>query len=162
MANKGYILLHRQLQDHWIWTSDDRFDDRSAWIDLLMMVNHEDAKIPYNKSFMIVRRGQKLTSQMKLAARWHWTRDRVKRYLNRLKKDGMITVDCTSNNTFITIVNYDNFQPTRSTNNATDNATDTSLHNATDNAQTMNDRMNDLMNEERREPAPPRDGGEWQ
>ena len=127
-----------------------------------MMVNHEDAKIPYNKSFMIVRRGQKLTSQMKLAARWHWTRDRVKRYLNRLKKDGMITVDCTSNNTLITIVNYDNFQHTRSINNATDNATDTSLHNATDNAQTMNDRMNDLMNEERREPAPPRDGGKWQ
>ncbi len=162
MANRGYILLHRQIQDHWIWTSDERFDDRSAWIDLLLMVNHEDAKIPYNKGFMIVKRGQKLTSQTKLAARWHWSRARVKRYLERLQKDGMIVIDCTGNNTLITLVNYDNFQPSRTTDVTTHITTHIASHVTTDESQTMNDINNDLMNEERKEPAPPCDGGEWQ
>lgn len=163
--NRGYILLHRQIQEHWIWASDEKFDDRSAWIDLLLTVNHEEKKIPYNKSFIIVHRGQHLTSQVKLAARWHWTRDRVKRYLNRLKKDGMIEVDCTGNNTLITIVNYDNFQSVRPTNQATHKAPNQAPDNATHKAQTNNYINNYTNNEERKEmaaPAPPSDGGEWQ
>lgn len=164
MANKGYILLHRQIQDHWLWTSNDKFDDRSAWIDLLLMVNHDDSKVPFNKGYITVKRGQHLTSQVKLAARWHWTRDRIKRFLKRLENDGMIVTDTTRNNTLITVVNYDNFQPTRPTNNATDKAPHKATYKATDNAQTMNEEMNEIMNEEIniRTPAPPRDGGEWQ
>ena len=164
MANKGYILLHRQIQEHWLWTSNDKFDDRSAWIDLLLMANHDDGKVPFNKGYITVKRGQHLTSQVKLAARWHWTRDRIKRYLKRLENDGMIVTDTTRNNTLVTIVNYDNYQTYRPTNKATDNAPDKATDKATDKAQTINDIKNDTKNEERsiRTPAPPSDGGEWQ
>ena len=164
MANKGYILLHRQIQDHWIWTSNDKFDDRSAWIDLLLMVNHDDSKVPFNKGYITVKRGQHLTSQVKLASRWHWTRDRVKRFLKRLENDEMIVTDTTRNNTLVTIVKYDNYQTYRPTNKAPDNAPHQATDKATDKAQTINDIKNDTKNEERsiRTPAPPRDGGEWQ
>lgn len=181
MASRGFILLHRQIQDHWIWTANTPFDDRSAWIDLLLLANHEDKKIPYNKGFRMVKRGQHLTSQAKLAERWHWSRDRVKRFLQRLKKDSMIEYDSTTNNTTITLVNYGRYQDTRPTNKATDKATNKAPYKATHKAQTNNDRNNDRNNEEIKEQAPPspgegyvwndyvgrwvappKDGGKWQ
>lgn len=171
MANKGYILLHRKIQDHWIWTSNDRFDDRSAWIDLLLMVNHEEKKVPFYKSFVTVKRGQKMTSQVKLAARWHWSRERVKRFLKRLENDGMIITDTARGNTLVTIVNYDNFQDGRTPNESGNKSAYVTTHKAgcesATESQTNNDINNDSNNEskneeKRRTPAPPRDGGEWQ
>lgn len=162
MANRGYILLHRQIQDHWLWMDNTPFDDRSAWVDLLMLANHEEKKISYNKGVRIIKRGQHLTSQVKLAYRWHWSRDRVKRFLNRLKNDLMIEYDSTTNNTTITIVNYGKYQDTRPTDKAADKSADKAAHKAADKAQTNNYRNNYRNNEEIKEPAPPVRGGKWQ
>ena len=171
MANKGYILLHRQIQDHWLWTSNDKFDDRSAWIDLLLMVNHDDSKVPFNKGYITVKRGQHLTSQVKLAARWHWTRDRIKRFLKRLENDGMIITDTARGNTLVTLVNYDSLQsrrtPSESPNESPYVATHKAGYESATESQTINytnnDTSNDSKNEEiKRTPAPPNDGGEWQ
>lgn len=164
---KGYILLWRSLQDLWLWNIDEPYDSRSAWIDLLMMANHEDKKVPYGKGFVIVKRGQKLTSQRKLAEKWHWTRNRVKRYLNTLQNDGMIYADTTRGDTTITIVNYDSFQVSPTTNEATTRATGEAEGRATYGAQTIHYRKHYRNNEEnikKEEPSfsAPRDGGEWQ
>ena len=46
--DKGFIALYRDILDHWIWTDNQPFDRRSAWIDLLLMVNHSDNTILSN------------------------------------------------------------------------------------------------------------------
>ena len=107
--NKGYIPLWRDIQDHWLWKTAEPFDDRSAWIDLLLSANHEDKKIKIGCSVITVHAGQMWTSYKKLSNRWKWSRERVYRYTKMLKSDGMIYTDATPRGTLLTIVNYRNF-----------------------------------------------------
>ena len=108
--SKGWIKIHRQITDSEIWDSEEPFDRRSAWIDLIIMVNHQDKRIIFNGLPMIVRRGQVITSIRKLADRWNWSRDRVSRYLSLLESLGMITKKSDKNKTLLTLVKYSFFQ----------------------------------------------------
>lgn len=166
---KGYIPLWRDIQDHWLWKSEEPFDDRSAWIDLLLSVNHEDRKLKVGNTIITIHAGQMWTSYKKLANRWNWSRPRVYRYTKMLKSDGMIFIDATPNGTLLTVVNYGNFSITRNTNVTTDVTTDVTTPITTDvttgvtQTITNNNYKNDKeLKEKRREPAPPNDGGEWQ
>lgn len=105
----GYIKLYRQLQDCWIWT-DEKFTKGQAWVDLLLMANHRDKKIPFNDEIITIGRGQYLTSMRKLSERWRWSISTVSRFLTLLEKDGMLVRNSDRNRTLITIVNYDIFQ----------------------------------------------------
>ena len=84
---EGWISLHRQLQEHWLWKSKEPFDKRSAWIDLLLMVNHQKEKVEFDKGLIEVERGQRITSLEKLSKRWKWSRHKVSDYLNQLEQD---------------------------------------------------------------------------
>lgn len=109
----GYIKLYRQLQDCWIWIDEEepeRFTRGQAWIDLLLFANHKDKKIRFNNGFKIIKRGQYLTSKRKLAERWRWNRRTVDKFLSLLELDEMITTECTTTHTLITIVNYEVYQ----------------------------------------------------
>ena len=111
--NKGWIKLYRSLQDNVIWQDSAPFDDRSAWIDLLMMVNHEDKEIKVGREIIKVKAGQKWTSIKHLADRWHWSREKTYRYTKMLKKCGMIYTDATPNGTLLTVVNWGFFNGMR-------------------------------------------------
>ena len=111
--NKGYILLHRSLQDCWIWFDDPKFTKGQAWVDLLMMVNHADKRLQFNGEFITVEEGQVITSIRSLAERWGWSKDSVKRFLNLLERDMMITQNCDTHRTLVTIVNYGIYQDRR-------------------------------------------------
>lgn len=39
MADKGWVKIHRAIEDSGIWQHKEPFDKRSAWIDLIMMAN---------------------------------------------------------------------------------------------------------------------------
>lgn len=108
MSGKGYIRLHRQIQDCWIW--EDKFSKGQAWVDLLLYANHRDKKVPFKKEIVTVKRGQFLTSIRKLADRWGWHRNTVSNFLKLLEKDNMVCVDVSTSYTLITIVNYDVYQ----------------------------------------------------
>ena len=81
MANKklGFIPLYRSIQEHWLWQKEEPFDIRSAWIDLLLSVNHEEKKILVGRSVVTIRAGQMWTSYKKLSKKWHWSYKRVLR-----------------------------------------------------------------------------------
>ena len=108
--DRGWIRLYRQIQTSDIWDSEEPFSRRDAWIDLLLMVNHEDRTILINGHPQVIGAGQKWTSVRTLAARWHWSKDRVMRYTELLKNLGMITMDKTANGTLLTVVKYGIFQ----------------------------------------------------
>lgn len=110
MANKGWICIHRQIEDSAIWKVEEPFDKRSAWIDLILMANHEAKEIFVNGCPLVIRRGQKFTSIRKLCDKWGWSRHKVERFLEMLNSSGMVRTDGTHNGTLITIVKYEDFQ----------------------------------------------------
>ena len=106
-TGKGYIKLYRDIRSHWIWSDPDYL---RAWVDLLMMVNHEDKQILFNKKLITVKRGSRITSIRKLAERWGWSRGRVARFLDMLEQDHMIATRRTTQKTLINVINYGFYQ----------------------------------------------------
>lgn len=108
-ANKGWIKIYRSLEDNWIWQSD-KHNRQSAWIDLLLMANHNEQKVNIGNSNIIVQPGQRWTSLPKLADRWGWSVKKVRAYLTLLENDEMIYANGNSKGTLITIRNYKEYQ----------------------------------------------------
>lgn len=106
-SNQGWIKLHRKIIDNWIWEDPEKL---RAWIDILLMVNHEEKQIPFNGHVINIERGQKLTSITKLADRWKWSRNMTWRFIRTLIEAGMVTAIRTRSGTLLTVVNYDVYQ----------------------------------------------------
>ncbi|WP_069649662.1 hypothetical protein [Caloranaerobacter ferrireducens] len=112
--NQGWISLHRKIAEHWIWVSNEPFDKRSAWIDLLLLANHEDKKILLGNELVEVKRGEHITSEYILAQRWGWSRKKVRNFLQLLAEDGMIeNIKEDKKRTRLRIVNYNDYQELR-------------------------------------------------
>jgi len=127
--DKGWIKLYRQIQDNMLWTDSESFDRRSAWIDLILMANVQNKDIMYRGQTIKIKRGQVYTSVRKLADRWHWSRDKVNRFIKTLIKAHMVEHDTrTQSATLLTIVKYGDYQnrtdANKSTNKSTDKDTD--------------------------------------
>jgi DNA-binding transcriptional regulator YhcF (GntR family) len=114
---KGWICLHRCIQEHWIWQDANRF---KWWVDLLLRANNKDAKVLIDGSLVDCKRGQFITSLGKLAEEWMVSRDTVRRFLDALESDTMIARKSTHKMTQITICNYDSYQDIPTTDNTTD------------------------------------------
>ncbi len=105
MAKQGWISIHRQLQDHWLW-KDTPYSKGQAWIDLIMLANYEDKKLPYKGEVITCERGTVNLSISVLSTRWGWSRHKTRDFLKLLETDGMVTVKATTHRTTITIENY--------------------------------------------------------
>ena len=101
----GWVPVSRELQDHWMW-EDKPFAHGQAWIDLIMLANYEDTKMPYKGEIITCERGTVNLSISNLAKRWGWSRHKTRDFLNLLESDGMVTVCATTNRTTITLENY--------------------------------------------------------
>lgn len=106
---RGWISIHRQLQDCWIW-NDEPFSKGQSWVDLLLSANHEEKKMHIGNKLVTIHSGQFHTSVLKLARRWQWSEKKVKRFLELLKSDNMITYEGGAHGTTLTIVNYEFYQ----------------------------------------------------
>ena len=106
----GWISIHRKIQQSDIWLDNEPFDKRSAWIDLIMMANHEDKQILFNGKFIEVKRGEKITSLKQLSDRWRWSTGKVKRFLNLLESGSMIELKTKRRYTSYKVVNYNVYQ----------------------------------------------------
>lgn len=107
---RGWIKVYRKLQECELWLEDKPFDDRSAWIDLLISAGHRDTRIIFNGHPVTVARGQLLTSVRKLAVKWKWGNQKTLNYLRMLEELGMIKKDSDNYRTLITIENYEIYQ----------------------------------------------------
>ena len=110
MEQQGWIKIHRQIFYSDIWTDDEPFDRRSAWIDLIMLANHSDNKVILDNQIVTIKKGQLVTSIRKLAERWHWGNTKTVNFLKLLESDGMIAKTQDTRKTVLTIVNYGKFQ----------------------------------------------------
>ena len=105
---QGWIAVHRQLQQHWLW-EDKPFSKGQAWIDLLLLANHCDNKFLLGNELMQVNAGDVVTSIAKLCVRWGWSNTKVVSFLNLLESDGMISKKSDTKKTVITIENYSKY-----------------------------------------------------
>lgn len=104
---QGWIKLHRSIFNHWLWKEDTKL---KWWLDLLLMANHTTRKILLGNQLIEIPRGSLHTSVTKLTARWQADKKTVKRFLDLLQKDSMISYTTTSKGTTINISNYNDFQ----------------------------------------------------
>ena len=107
---KGWIKLHRSIQDHWLYQERRVFSRYEAWLDMLMMVNHQNTKFVFGNDLIEVKRGQKITSIRQLCDRWGWSNTKVNGFLKLLEDDGMIAVNSDTKKTLITVVKYGFYQ----------------------------------------------------
>jgi DnaD/phage-associated family protein len=118
-VNKGWISLYRSIQDHWLW-QEKPFSKAQAWLDLLLSANHQDKKIVFDSNLVEVKRGEFITSIRKLCERWGWSNSKVKKFLETLQLDGMITYKSDTKKTTINIVNYNVYQQSSDAENVTE------------------------------------------
>lgn len=117
-TSKGYVSIHREIMDHWIW-QDKPVSKGQAWVDLILLANYKTEKFSYKDSVIEGKRGCVYRSITWLTDRWGWGRDKATRFLHQLEGDGMITLHTTTHQTTINIVNYENFQGLAATGTAT-------------------------------------------
>jgi len=99
----GWVKLHRQLLD-WEWYED--INTSRLFIHLLLIANHKDKKW----RGVLIKKGEKLTSQVKLSEETGLTRQQVRTSLNKLKSTNDITIKTTAQHTVIYINNWDLYQ----------------------------------------------------
>lgn len=107
---KGWISLYRDIQDHWIWQDAEKL---KAWIDLLLLANHQSRKFLLGNELTEIKRGSTHTSELKLMDRWNWSKKKVRNFLELLEKDNMIICKKSKKGTTITVVNYEVYQGSR-------------------------------------------------
>ncbi|MCC5911420.1 MAG: hypothetical protein JJT76_13375 [Clostridiaceae bacterium] len=106
----GWISLHRKILEHPLYLEKRYFTRFEAWVDLLLIANHKDKNVMVGMDVLEIKRGDNLTSIKHLADKWQWSRSKVKKFLDLLEGEGMITYESTSKYTLITIENYNKYQ----------------------------------------------------
>ncbi len=105
MTKQGWIALQRKIQDHWLW-KEKPFSKAQAWIDMLLLANHDDNKFLLGNELVEVKCGSFITSEVKLMERWGWGKAKTRAFLDLLQSDEMIVKKSDRKKTTITIVNY--------------------------------------------------------
>lgn len=106
---KGWISVYRKITESWLW-GDKPFARGQAWIDILLMASHCDSKALINGQLIQVKRGELITSELKLSERWGWSRTKVRSFLNVLESEKMLSQKKTAKYTAINVDNYALYQ----------------------------------------------------
>jgi uncharacterized phage protein (TIGR02220 family) len=106
MSQQGFIMLHRKVQQHWLYDEKRKFSKFEAWVDMLMMANHKANKFVLGNELISLEKGQFVTSELKLMERWDWGKAKLRSFLELLESDGMIVKKSDRKKTTITICNY--------------------------------------------------------
>lgn len=112
MAQQGWIKIYRSLAAHDLWL-EEPFTRGQAWVDLLMMVNHENKKVMFDGKMISVGKGSRITSIRSLGERWKWSRTKVSNFLSILEAEKMIMKKSDTKKTVITVVNYSKLQDSK-------------------------------------------------
>lgn len=104
---QGYISLFRSIKSNWIWNDAEKF---KWWVDILLTVNHSDAKINIGFDLFECKRGQSIKSLSNWAKEWKVGKDTVRNFFKLLEKDNMIICENLKKTTRITVCKYDSYQ----------------------------------------------------
>jgi hypothetical protein len=104
-----------------------------AWIDLLLIANHDEKDVFIRGNKVTVHRGEIAYSSENLAQRWKWSRGKVLRFLDYIEDMGMIVQQKSFVISTISICNYEKYQG----NGTADDTTDSTADDTADGQQTV-------------------------
>ena len=137
MQEGGWIKLYRLIRQNWIWEDAEKL---KWWLDILLQANHQERKVLLGNDIITVERGSFHTSIMKLSERWKADRKTVKKFLDLLEKDRMITLKTSKKGTTLKVSNYEDYQgisegqSPNSMDNSMDNTVDNTVDKGMDNS----------------------------
>jgi hypothetical protein len=102
----GWIRLHRQLKENWIWHDPVKL---KWWLDILLSTNHADNKVLLKGVLVECKRGQCVKSLETWAKDWRTTKKTVSTFFKMLQKEKMLTVESVKISTRITVCKYDSY-----------------------------------------------------
>lgn len=108
----GWVKIHRCLQGNELWCCE-KFTRGQAWVDLIILANHESSYFFKRGVRVNVSRGQLARSEVELADRWKWSRNKVRGFLEHLKIEQQISIEKSNITQVVTIINYDKYQDKR-------------------------------------------------
>ena len=120
MNRPGWVKLYNQTLDSDFWIDPEPFSLRDAFIHILISANWRQGVSRRNGHKIIVKRGQFLTSIRKLMITFHWSKNRVYRWLKAMEDFDMVHAENLGFGTLLTVVNYDKFQVCPDTDGHTD------------------------------------------
>lgn len=101
-----------------MWKVAREFSECEAWLDLIQSARFEATDKAYSELIggreISYSRGQYPASISFLMKRWQWSEKKVRYFLAKLKKRGMITTCNKQGMTVITLCNYDEYNPVKS------------------------------------------------
>lgn len=107
--DKGWIKLYRKISENKLWICEP-FTRGQAWVDLLLLANHEYGFFYCREHKVEVKRGFVGWSELKLAERWKWSRTKVRKFLKDLEKEQQIIQHKSQSYSTIEIINYEIYQ----------------------------------------------------
>lgn len=165
MKQQGWIKLHRQIIEHWVFEDDPSF---KLFCYCILRANHKDRAVLIDGNLCQCTIGSFITSKHKLADFLKVSRKKLDRLLKPLIKEKMLEIKTHHNYTTITVCNYRDFQLKEIDESTTDDTPTAPLttpqphHKRTTTApQAHTDKNdlrinnNDLKNEENEKEVPP-------
>ena len=106
---EGFILLHRKIQNGWLWKKPEYLH---WFLHILFKANFKDNdKFLFEGKFLSIKRGQFVTSYNELSKELiHCTPKRARNFIQTLIKSETIIYENLKKGARITICNYDSYQ----------------------------------------------------
>lgn len=120
--SEGWIKLHRKLMTTDLWLAEP-FTRGQAWADLILLANYKEGFIRIRGIKIPVNRGQVGWSELKLAERWKWSRNKVRRFISELKTEQQIEQQIICKTSVLTLLNYEEYQGSDTTDGTTNDTT---------------------------------------
>lgn len=115
--DEGFLRLSRKFFSNEMWKVARKFSECEAWLDLIQSARFEATDKAYSELIggreISYTRGQYPASVSFLMKRWQWSEKKVRYFLAKLKKKGMITTCNKQGMTVITLCNYDEYNPVK-------------------------------------------------
>ncbi len=121
--DKGFIMLSRKFFSHEMWEAARTFSECEAWLDLIQSARFDATRLTASIGGREITygRGQYPASVRFLSKRWRWGEQKVRSFIKKLIKKGMVTTDNSQGMTVITLVKYDDYNINNTANNTQDN-----------------------------------------
>lgn len=111
----GFLRLSRRFFSNEMWKAAREFSECEAWLDLIQSARFEATDKVYSELIggreISYTRGQYPASISFLMKRWQWSDKKVRYFLDKLKKKGMITTCNKQGMNVITLCNYEEYNP---------------------------------------------------
>lgn len=116
--SNGWICVPREVFTSPLFEGEE-YSRREAWLYLVSRANHETKEVMIGADKVTVKRGQFVTSIVKLSERFGWSRTKVDRFLEGLKCEHQIVHETCRWGTIVTICTYELYNRTKESGRAT-------------------------------------------